>query len=76
MDKISQELLDRIPKDFSFSPVGMTIETAMTLIKAAGWPVRLVKLGKIRYLITQDFRPERINLEATEDGIVESFYKG
>lgn len=73
---IPKEMLDNIPPDFSFSPVGMTVETAMALIKAAGWPCRLVKQGKIYYLVTRDFNSDRINLEANEDGLVESFYKG
>jgi hypothetical protein len=77
MDAIPPEMLARIPKEgLRFSPVGMALETAMVLIKAAGWPVRTVRQGKITYFVTQDFNPERINLEANEEGLVESFYKG
>ena len=60
----------------SFSPIGMSIETASTLLEAAGYSVRLAKQGKIHYFLTQDVKTNRVNLEANEEGYVEAFFLG
>ena len=65
-----------LPKDFSFSPVGMSVDTAAKLLETVMISCRLVRRGSIHYIVTQDYNTNRINLEANEEGYVESFYRG
>ena len=63
-------------EDSSFSPVGMSLETATILLNAAGYSTRVVRQGKIHTFITADVKSHRVNLELNEEGYVESFHLG
>jgi hypothetical protein len=63
-------------KQTSFSPIGMSFETASKLIVAAGYTVRISKQGSISYFLRQDFKTNRINLTLDDNDIVISFSNG
>jgi hypothetical protein len=63
-------------KQISFSPIGMSFETASKLLVAAGFTVRLSKRGSMSYPLRQDFKTNRINLTLNDNDIVISFSNG
>ena len=63
-------------KPVSFSPVGLSFETASKLIIAAGYTVRVSKRGSMTYLLRQDFNTNRISLVLDDNDIVIDFSNG
>ncbi len=56
-------------KELLESLIGLNIETASELCKENDYQVRIVREDSVNYVITMDFRFDRINLEIDNDVI-------
>ena len=52
------------------SLVGIHINSVKAILFVYGIKYRITQRGKEHYIITMDYRPDRVNLKLTEDGIV------
>ena len=59
-----------------FKILGKKKKKAIKFLKENNIPFRIVSEGKINYVTTRDFIPDRINLRINNEGIVFSFYRG